>query len=104
MVKQVRKFSPKREAYHTPRSSAEIRMTYIYTTLTYVFMASCLIKQRGNFTFTLTRYSTILAYYYLQFQHFLLCKDLQNHKTYWNKKKRDLVSTTFAENSVHSEK
>jgi hypothetical protein len=42
---------PGREADHSPPSSAEVKNAWSYTsTLHYVFMAWCLVKQRDNFT------------------------------------------------------
>jgi hypothetical protein len=43
---------PGREADHSPPTCAEVKKTWIYTsTLTYVFMAQCLVKYRDNFIF-----------------------------------------------------
>jgi hypothetical protein len=41
------------EADHSPPSSAEVKNEWNYTSIPqYVFMAWCLLKHRGNFTFT----------------------------------------------------
>jgi hypothetical protein len=46
---------PGREPDHSSPSSAEVKNAWSYTsTPQYVFMAWCLVKHRGNFTFTLT--------------------------------------------------
>jgi hypothetical protein len=43
---------PRREADHSPPSSAEVKNAWSYTsTPQYVFMAWCLAKHRDNFTF-----------------------------------------------------
>jgi hypothetical protein len=43
-----------REANHSPPSSAEVKNAWSYTsTPQYPFMASCLVKHRNNFIFTL---------------------------------------------------
>jgi hypothetical protein len=48
---------PDREAYHLPRSSAEVKNAWSYTfSPRYVFMAWCLVKYRDNFTFVLKAY------------------------------------------------
>jgi hypothetical protein len=50
---------PRREADHSPPSSAEVKNAWSYTsTPQYVFMAWCLVKHRDNFTFTLVYYIT----------------------------------------------
>jgi hypothetical protein len=47
---------PRREANHSPPSSAKVKNAWSYTsTSQYVFMAWCLVKHRDNFTFTFTR-------------------------------------------------
>jgi hypothetical protein len=49
---------PAREADHSPPTSAEVKKTWIsISTPPYAFMAQCLIKHRGNFTFYLTKKS-----------------------------------------------
>jgi hypothetical protein len=46
---------PGREADHSLPSSAEVKNAWSYTsTPQYVFMASCLVQHRDNFTFTLS--------------------------------------------------
>jgi hypothetical protein len=46
---------PERDTDHSYSSSAEVKNAKSYTsTLPYVFMAWCLVKHRGNFTFTST--------------------------------------------------
>jgi hypothetical protein len=43
---------PRRETDHSPSSSAEVKTAWSYTsTPQYVFMASCLVKHRDEFTF-----------------------------------------------------
>jgi len=43
-----------READHSPPSSAQVKNVWSYTsTPQYAFMEWCLVKHRGNFTFTL---------------------------------------------------
>jgi hypothetical protein len=45
---------PGREADRSPPSNAEVKNAWSYTsTPQYVFMACCLVKHRGNFTFTI---------------------------------------------------
>jgi hypothetical protein len=45
---------PQRKAHHSLPSSAEIKNAWSYvSTPPYVFMAWCLIKHRGNFTFAM---------------------------------------------------
>jgi hypothetical protein len=47
---------PGREAGYSLPSSAEVKNAWSYTSsLQYVFMAWCLVKQRNNFTLSLTR-------------------------------------------------
>jgi hypothetical protein len=47
---------PRREADHSPASSAEVKDAGTYTsTPPYVFMAWCLVKHRYNFTITLDK-------------------------------------------------
>jgi len=41
----------RREADHSPPSSAEVKNTWSNSTPQYVFMAWCLVKHRVNFTF-----------------------------------------------------
>jgi hypothetical protein len=49
---------PRREADHSPPSSAEVKNAWSYTsTPPYVFIAWCLVKHRDNFTFYLLNYS-----------------------------------------------
>jgi hypothetical protein len=44
---------PRREADHSPATSAEVKNAWSYTsTPQYVFMAWCLVRHRDNFTFT----------------------------------------------------
>jgi hypothetical protein len=46
---------PGRETDHSPPSTAEVKNAWSYTSAPqYVFMAWCLVKHRGNFTFTFT--------------------------------------------------
>jgi hypothetical protein len=48
---------PWREADHSPPSSAEVKNALSYTyTPQYAFMAWCLVKHRGNFSFTVTSF------------------------------------------------
>jgi hypothetical protein len=47
---------PKREADHSPPSSADVKNAWSFiSTPQYVFMAWCLVKHRDNFTFTYRR-------------------------------------------------
>jgi hypothetical protein len=44
-----------READHSPPASAEVKKSWVYTSiLLYSFMAQCLVKHRNSFTFTFT--------------------------------------------------
>jgi hypothetical protein len=55
VVKQQR-----READHSPPSSATVKNAWIYTsTPPYIFMAGCLVKHRDKFTFTFTTTATL---------------------------------------------
>jgi hypothetical protein len=68
---------PGREADHSPPPSAEVKNAWSHTsTPQYAFMACCLVKHRGNFTFTPSLFITFLSdgiesyyYYYYYYYH-----------------------------------
>jgi hypothetical protein len=53
---------PGREAEHLPVSSAEVKKTWIYTSIPlYAFMAYCLLRYSDNFTFTFYIYGSLFV-------------------------------------------
>jgi hypothetical protein len=58
---------PGREVDHSPPSSAEVKNAWSYTsTPQYAFMAWCLVKHRGKFTFTLCLHFAYNQLWYIQ--------------------------------------
>jgi hypothetical protein len=55
-----------READHSPPSSAEVKNAWSYTsTPQYAFMAWCLVKNRDNFTFTISQVQCSCVHFYV---------------------------------------
>jgi hypothetical protein len=74
---------PEREDDQWPPSSAEVKNSWSYTTLQYVFMAWCLGKNRDNFTFTLpVRVNTWLILR-VSTRTICRCDRKENGKTKW---------------------